>query len=464
MSNRPLIVLVIAVLAGLGVGLYFTVEIERKEQSAGWSSEARLNPLLAASMFLEGMGTPIATRDQLTASEALPAGGTVYLSRVGQVLTDGQREQLHTWLEGGGHLVLSVGHGEEDNPLLMAYDISLIDVDCGCKPEHDDSEHADSTAESQTDSGKASEEGEAEDAQERFEDRPLSEQLREINRKIREDGSRDVEGLLDELLDGEDEADVDPTELTPLQFEGIADSLRVQLGTHLVLDHPDLYEQPAEDLESGEDTDTPYVSPYQVTYHAGTDSGIHFMQVAVGQGLLTVTAGNTIFANGWIDEQDHAYLLWLLAGEGETLLLYSLASPGLSEIIWRQAPHLVLSFILLVLVTLWLRGRRFGPIRPATDDSRRSLREHLLSSGEYQWRKQQVQQLITPLQRGIHDRAARVLLDYPALDKRQRIEALARHTGIEAGLITRALSGTAPGTTGAFTEHVQILKAIREKL
>ncbi len=84
-----------------------------------------------------------------------------------------------------------------------------------------------------------------------------------------------------------------------------------------------------------------------------SEYGIHFMQFDVGDGQLNLVVDPAIWTSYRIDQHDHAYLLWLLAG-GDAELAF--LRPVLQDSIWtlfaRNARELLIAGGLLLL--LWI--------------------------------------------------------------------------------------------------------------
>jgi len=455
MRNRALLwLLVVALLLPLAAFIRL-VEFYPEEQDLGWTLRAWLNPLLAAEQFLTRVGEPVRSAGRLSMNEAFPPGGTVYLSNVTQVLTERQGERILRWIEDGGHLIVIAQVVHDDNYLLDHLSVEVEHPDCGCEAEHEASgeeggegarengeQHSDTVAENAD-----SEEGSAEE-----EPLTLSESLRQYNAELRE--------ML--ASEGEFREEQDPAALTRLAFEDVEGELIADFGTRVVLDHPSLYEWREEDLQEGETVPDWH---YEPLYVAGSESGQHFMQFAIEEGLLSVIAGDSPFVNGSIGDHDHAYLLWLLtAGSSETLLLYGMEYPDLASVIWDNWPETVISALLLLAALLWFHGRRFGPVLEAPGFSRRGIDEHLRSSGQYHWRYRQTAALLDPLIADIGERAARLYPQFATQSRARRLAILADASELSAETIAEALYGDVPRNTTDFTRRVRTLQQLRETL
>jgi len=474
-NSRAAVILVAAAIL-LPVALFlYSVEFYREEDDFGWSLRAWINPLLAAEQFLVALDVPVRTTGRLLVDEPFPERGTIYLSDLGQVLTDGQGERLLDWIHGGGHLVMAANTWEDDHLLMEYVSVEVDYAGCGCdETEEEHAAHSGDGEEQENDT----EEGEEE------EELSFSESLRKFNEELR--------NFVVEV----EEEEIDPADLTRLSFDGIDGELEIALDTYAVLTHPSL-EPPDEEGGDGPSAEIvgqlldenpervdylgePYNATldlaldntgtqprwiYEPLYYGGSENGIHFMQFEIGEGLLTIMSGDSPFENDYIGDYDHAYLLWVLASDStETLLLYGLAYPGLGQVIWENWPEAIISFGLLLAAILWASSRRFGPILDRERHARRGIDEHLRSSGEFHWRHGQVDALLAPLAAEVTEHARRTLPNFEAADRADRVALLAGHCALPGADVADALYGEKPRSTGAFTRRVQILLTLRERL
>ncbi|TGD75821.1 DUF4350 domain-containing protein [Mangrovimicrobium sediminis] len=459
MSNRGLILLIALPAVFFLFAFLALFEAKRVENDTGWTIEAYINPHLAARQFLERLGAQVATRDSLPLDAALPAGGTVYLSQPGQVLTSAQAARLTRWMRDGGHLVLRVNAGEQDNPLLDDFGVIVEGTYCGCEVED---EASGATGEETGESAESTEEPTS-----------LSEALRQYNEEIR--AQLDGEAPAEDDSTAQEEVDPHAGHLSELTFEGVEETLTIDLGQATQLFHPALAEEWEEHLEEEWEEDFPdsayddYAAPDeavpQPVYYAGSEQGVNFMQFEVGDGLLSLLAGADPFANGRIGDYDHAYLLWLLSdGNGETLLFHGAHAPSLWQLLWRHFPEAAVAALVLFVASLWAAGRRFGPVVEPPVIELRGIAEHLRASGDYQWQHGAAQALLQPLEAAVMERAQRLFPHLDQLPAQQQLDLLAQHSALPEAAIRDALYGEPPQTPGAFTERARFLQQLGEAL
>ena len=129
-----LLAIALVVLGGVLLSMRFEqIEVDHWEPPG---AEARRNPFLAATRFLEAMGRQVEQKRSAGALDALPKGGVIVLDsgRRGEMLPE-RRKRLLDWVAGGGYLILAAEPAGVDDPLL-----EYFKVDCGCKVETDSEE------------------------------------------------------------------------------------------------------------------------------------------------------------------------------------------------------------------------------------------------------------------------------------------------------------------------------------
>ena len=176
------------------------------------------------------------------------------------------------------------------------------------------------------------------------------------------------------------------------------------------------------------------------------DKRIVAMAFPEKRGRVTLLASLRFLRNESIGDLDHAELGWRFASRQAPIVLYlRLQSSGLTDWIQRDAwPAFLAGALLLV---LWL-GRiipRFGPLEPEPPPVRRSLVEHITSSGRFLWSRKAG----TALLEAVRERAAR--------------------SARRKGLSTRSIASHAPGAAAApldaaaFTNRIASLQKLEQE-
>ncbi len=137
-AKQRYITAALALLLLLGLGYLLSQHLVEKTRTvrslAG--AEARANPLLAATRYLQRMGQTVeSTRNRRRLDELPPSGDTVLLYRVRIPSATGQLEALLEWVEQGGTLVMDVAHLWDDDlatarsAMLDELDVRLVDTE-----------------------------------------------------------------------------------------------------------------------------------------------------------------------------------------------------------------------------------------------------------------------------------------------------------------------------------------------
>jgi hypothetical protein len=165
-----------------------------------------------------------------------------------------------------------------------------------------------------------------------------------------------------------------------------------------------------------------------------------FLLFPWGDGFVTLISDSGLFTNNRIGEHDHALLLaHMAADERHVWLLQRAEMPSLLSLIWRSAPQLLLTLVLLGFVSVWWMSRSSGPKLAISSSGRRDLLEHLQASAEFAWRNDLKAGLLEGARCQVEKRwlsAHPVLLK---LDAEARCEWLAKRTGLNPTAIFKAL-------------------------
>ena len=481
MGKRTFALLVTALIAIPMTAFFVFYEIKREDIDVGWGVDALRNPLLAAELYLQKVGSTATSSDQLSPDSELSSVATLYIMDARQVLTRAQSDQVLQWIEEeGGHLILSIDTVTDDNPLLNHFGVVVSAAqECDCEvhsPRDDDKEPSTEEADAALD--KEATEGDE------TEPESFAESLRQYNREIREIQEQGE-------TDAEDDVEPDywhyPEDLTTLSFDGVEGELTVNLGTDIIIDHASLaldweaeylvdealvdealedtpFEQEEYDT-TGSDAETVDQWLYEPIYVRGNHLGTQFMQFEAGEGLLTVMAGNSPFTSEGIEQYDHAYLLQILTQkEYSTLLLFGAHRSGLWSLLWKHWPELILSIAALLACLLWSRGKRFGAIYDESHIGSRGIDEHLLSSGEFLWQQKQIELLLAPPRSSLIAAASHRFPNFKSLGAQEQTALLSQSANLQTALAHDALYGPQPTTPEEFTQRVRLLALLKESL
>lgn len=406
---------------GLGIGLlglvawglYVSIEVYEETEESGWSIDALLNPYLAAQKFMVQSEIEVTDVDNLTRLDQLTNLGTLFFSDANQVQTPRQLEKVMNWLDLGGNVIYTANSVSHDDDLLL----QEFSVEVEWR-EYDDED------------------------EEPYEQKPLSETMRDYNRQIREGKSRE------EIAAGFAGPE---KSITRIMFDDETAEILVAFGDDMILTHPYI-----SDSESDSER-----QPFSWSY---SEHGVHMMQFEVGSGLLTIISDPGIWTSYHIDQYDHAYLLWLLSSsEGNFAILRSVLRDSIWEIMAYNATELLIAAALLLLAWIWSVGFRFGRRVPRDASSSRALGEHFSAISHYLWHRRQGKYLVEPLRLRVLRRASLVLGEFSRVDESGQFDLIARRCDLNPESVARAFS-VEEFNESSLVQTVRLLKHIEQTL
>lgn len=194
-----------------------------------------------------------------------------------------------------------------------------------------------------------------------------------------------------------------------------------------------------------------------------------YARVIHGEGTVDVIAELDFLAEDKLEDAQHIALTRQLlqpnwdAG-GTFHLIYSANMPSLLRLLIEHGWRAILPALLALLLWLWMRNERLGPLLPAPSPDRRSLLEHVQASGDHLYRYGRRALLYA----AVYDAFLRRLRQRDpyaaALEGPAQIEALARRTGLPAAEIEDALRYPRPGDVRDFVHRIARLLQLRTRL
>lgn len=172
---------------------------------------------------------------------------------------------------------------------------------------------------------------------------------------------------------------------------------------------------------------------------ANNATATHLMQLAWGDGLITVVTDANLWHNANIAHYDNAWLLWYLTQDTRVTVVSHAEHASLSTLLWRYFPQALVALFGLLLLGGWHFAAREGPLLPARPVARRQLREHLDASADFLLRRAGQGSLLRALQRDILRRASRRHPGFKRLPVAEQWQVLARLTHQPTAAIGEAL-------------------------
>lgn len=403
-----------------------------EEVDIGYSEEAKKNPFLAAEQFLHLRGLEAEVFRGLAPLDNLPETDTVLvMSSAHRTLSQRRIDALINWVERGGRLVTLAPHpvnkisGESGNRLLDPLEIYLQ-----TSAEYSDSNLLDSDTEASTT-----------DAQ------TESDELQTAN------GSAPVDDRLSKETENQENTDSASNDV--LGQCGV-DAISIRFDD-------DEYE-----------TWVGMSNFYEIVYAGDPENiigsyagvgGYLFLQIAVGDGMVSVFPNLDFWHNQNIKEYDNAHLLYLLAGK-KTWILYDRDAPSLVAIIWQRGPYLVVALLLTLFLLFWHNASRFGWVVNDYAVSRRNLNEHLLASGLLVWKTGNKIALLKSIQKEIEELLKQRCesADIAGNGEKQVFTQMANKSAVPEEEIRQLLRCEEIGNEFDFIRKVQALQKIRNAL
>lgn len=441
-SNRTatlLIILLVALIIGAGVyNFYKTHEYKEVDIRTGLLNEARTNKYYASRLFLKRMGIPTIKKESLQTNWGFPNTDTVMIittKRTG--LSTARTEELFEWVESGGHLIARStsdwyysGDGADDdgddNEVEKEINEMLSDKDSRDPLQRLLGIHSGERIHLSEDEGN---------------------KKKNKKKKIKSD----AEELMTELLSTK----VDETPEYEISIKGADAPLKIQMDWYenLVIDDPD--------QTSSHKTE-------QVKLKTG-----HFIiRQKVGKGLVTLVSDMDFFKNYEIEKSDHAQILWHLVHGYQTdiqqpktvWLIHDDKVASLWNLLWKNAWMLILSLTLFLALWMLRESRRFGPVIPKQQEDRRSLNEHITSSGNYYWKNNKKHRLIESSRQALTQRLTRVHPGWANYSKEEQIKLLSNQLNMPSESLHKLLYDTNFEQGDDFTWLVQQLEKVRKSI
>ncbi len=243
------------------------------------------------------------------------------------------------------------------------------------------------------------------------------------------------------------------------------------LGQKAATGGPELHEVTASDgptFSIGPDSGTRLTGDADVVWDLSDEYSTMAASVAFGDGLLTLLADARFLQNRYIGYGDNAALLLQLVelapDAGEVWVTTSLEPPAFFDLIQKYAGLVTISLLLLLGAWLWRHAVRLGPTLEAAPLARRSLLEHIESSGLFLWRYGGRSALVRAAQEAVRARARRRTPGWSRMSPAERGERIAGLCGEDAQEVRTALCAVGSEDPAHMVAVIQQLERLRLKL
>ena len=406
--------LLISLIIGYGIyDFYQTHEYKEKTIHTGYRGEARSNPFYASRLFLKRMGIPAETINSVQKLNVLPDTDTVLLiTTQRKTLSPERTQELIDWVQAGGHLIAQATRN-------WKY------------------------------SGKQKKK--SKQAQNDISPDPLQRYMgvRTGSRTPFEDLLDKAENdLIDELLDSAE----DKKKTRLLRLKNAPEKLAIESQRF----RPILLDDDVKDITEA--------------IKIGNDNFI--VRQHIGDGMITLVSDLSFLRNRKIEAADHAEILWyLIHGLRPSLeqpkdvwLIHNDEMPSLFTLLWQHAWTLMLSLLMLFIAWLMMSTRRFGPLIPKAEQNRRSLTEHITSSGNFYWKNNKQQTLIDSARQALVKRLTQVYPGWAQRSQQEQIKLLAEQLSMTPDAVQRLLYAQDIEKADDFTQLIRELERIRKTI
>lgn len=511
LKDRKALIIAASVIATLALLYYlfitFVVKWTYTEHDVGWSEDVRREPVFAARQFLEKQGIATEYRrsfalfDKLDGNSTRNTPGpndTIVLFDSFGVINEARFEKLSPWLHEGGTLVTSTynprNKGVEPDELFyylgVATQEDMSAIELRLRETKEEAEKRvkkgkflfgeffdDLIDESKKVEEKKNKKQKIDDGEFLKKASPKADELAGSSEPPKVAPADDAPGQPAEPIEGGEAADA-------AEIDGV-DELADTAAAEKESNSRYKYFNPSECPELESATRIPFSSestPLEIHFNkgrlfdyddesaepegwVGDENGLLFAQYMMHNGQAFITVNNHIWWNENIACRDNAYLLLkVINRDGKVWFVQNMESPALSEAAWQFAPAVVIGLTIALLLWLWFTSRRFGPVFPERDLSRRSFAEHLRAHARFLWRKQAHQRMVNSLRQSVFTLLSRKVARFDTLPEKEKLDHLEALFKMDRTELYRAFIKTDIDDPNELVTVVQCLKQIKDSL
>jgi hypothetical protein len=207
---------------------------------------------------------------------------------------------------------------------------------------------------------------------------------------------------------------------------------------------------------------------HELNWRVKGKNGSQILEYHLGAGYVTLLSDLHFLNNNSIADNDHAAFLYALvhldSSDRKIWIVRHDDLPSLLSIMWEKSPASLIALSVLLAIWLWYTTRRFGPLLMRETGKRRSLREHISSSGYYQWRNNNRSALFMSAKTALQEQIAQTRPLWIKLGDSELSEKLGKIAGIPADKVLRVLQCASVEKEVEFTQYIEILSLIRKSL
>jgi len=209
----------------------------------------------------------------------------------------------------------------------------------------------------------------------------------------------------------------------------------------------------------------------EIIWSIDDNERVHAIQLRFGLGRITLLSDIRIFRNEYIKSYDHAAFLLSLANDqleisANGTFYYSLFEDQISlyQWLWENAKPFMISFVVFIIIVLWMLIPRFGPLINVQRPIRRQFLDHLSASGNYHWRQGHYHKLLLEVRKQLSNKVKIKHPEWSALSKHDQILHFVELSNIEEAAIKNALFDNSIEQVNDFINKVKVLEKLRKSL
>jgi len=221
-------------------------------------------------------------------------------------------------------------------------------------------------------------------------------------------------------------------------------------------------------VEFNADTWMKNVGKLEPSWQVDGENGSKLLEYKLGDGYISLLSDLRFMDNTHIGKHDHAAFLYTLVHIDDNtrgmLIIRNDDMPSLIGLIAQHAPATLLALGILLLAWLWYVTRRFGPIQRPEGKARRSLREHIIAVGHFQWRNRNRNELFASARTALLEQIAQSRPPWAGLSEQVLSARLSKLAGLPADRILAMLQAGRVERENDFAQSIEIISLIRKNL
>lgn len=207
---------------------------------------------------------------------------------------------------------------------------------------------------------------------------------------------------------------------------------------------------------------------YETSWEVNGKNGAHLLEFQIEKGWVTLLSEIRFMTNKSIGRYDHAAFLHTLVhidnSKRKLWIIRNDDSPSLLSILFDRYSPAMMTFIAFILFWLWYASRRFGPVTSDEQIARRSMSEHIVSAGHFQWRNRNRSELLQSVQKALYEQIAQTRPLWVKLSDKELAAKLAKVSGLDEDRIYRSITAKSVSKELDFAATIEVFSIIRKKL